>query len=267
MGKMLKLNSGIICYLFVFLFYFSISAQAQSDEKIHIKIISYNIKNAYGGSTLNKITEVIKNEDPDYVALQEVDSVTSRVNWLNEPKELGDLTNMHWRFAKGISFSGGSYGNSMLSKLPVLETVRIPLPGSEARVALCTNIDLSNGVDPDNATVTFISTHWMNGDAGSRLKSVYIINAYVDSIIEAGVVSKDWPFILLGDLNARKGSNPINEMNAHWETSDFNYNIDWLFFRPANRWEWINSKKIPDPQEKLSDHEAVVTEIELLGVN
>jgi len=144
------------------------------------------------------------------------------VNWLNEPKELGDLTNMHWRFAKGISFKGGSYGNSMLSKHPVLQTVRISLPGAEARVALCTNIDLSNGVDPDNATVTFISTHWMNGDPESRLKSAYIINAYVDSIIEAGVVSEDWPFILLGDLNARKGSNPINEMNNHWETSDFN---------------------------------------------
>jgi len=114
MGKMLKINSGFICYVLVFLLNFSISAQAQNDEKIHIKIMSYNIKNAYGGTTLKKISEVIKSEYPDYVALQEVDSVTSRVNWLNEPKELGDLTNMHWRFAKGISFSGGSYGNSML---------------------------------------------------------------------------------------------------------------------------------------------------------
>lgn len=241
--------------------------QSQKSTNISIKVMSYNIQNASSGTTLKPIVEVINNAEPDYVALQEVDSVTSRVNGLNEPLELGKQTNMHWDFAKGISLLGGSYGNSMLSKLPVLKTVKIPLPGAEARSALFTDIDLSNGADPDNATVTFITTHWMNGDSISRLESAVIINAYIDSIIKADIVSENWPFLLLGDLNARNGSKPINEMRDHWETSNFNYGIDWLFFRPASRWKWMSSKKISDPNEKLSDHEAVVSGLELLGVN
>lgn len=260
-------NSALVRCVFAFIMSFSIWAQAQNNTKIHITVMSYNIKNAYGGSTLEQIADVINDEDLDYVALQEVDSVTSRVNWLNEPRELGNLTNMYWDFAKGINFGGGSYGNSMLSKLPILKTVKVPLPGAEARSALLTDIDLSNGANPDNATVTFISTHWMNGDSQSQLESAIIINAYIDSIIKADIVSENWPFILLGDLNARNGSNPINEMKNHWKTSNFNYGIDWLFFRPANRWKWISSKKLPDPKKNLSDHEAVVSYLELSGVN
>jgi len=253
--------------IYAIILFLPVWGQSQESTKISIKVMSYNIKNAYGGATLKPIIEIINTLKPDYVALQEVDSVTSRVNWLNEPSELGNLTNMYWDFAKGISYAGGSYGNSMLSKLPILKTVKIPLPGAEARSALFTDIDLSNGSDPENATVTFISTHWMNGDPISRLESAIIINAYIDSIIKAGIVTENWPFLLMGDLNARNGSKPINEMKDHWETSNFNYGIDWLFFRPANRWKWISSKKLPDPNDNLSDHEAVVCDIELLDVN
>jgi endonuclease/exonuclease/phosphatase family metal-dependent hydrolase len=260
-------NFILIRCIYAIMLFLPVLGQSQESTKISIKVMSYNIKNAYGGATLKPITEIINTSEPDYVALQEVDSVTSRVNQLNEPRELGKLTNMYWDFARGISLGGGSYGNSMLSNLPVLKTVKIPLPGAEARSALFTDIDLSNGVDPDNATVTFISTHWMNGDSISRLESAVIINAYIDSIIKADIVSENWPFLLMGDLNARNGSKPINEMRNHWETSNFNYGIDWLFFRPANRWKWISSKKLPDPNEKLSDHEAVVSDIELLGTN
>jgi len=247
------INSVLIRCVFAFIMSFSIWAQAQNSAKIHIKVMSYNIKNAYGGSTLKQITEVINDEDLDYVALQEVDSLTSRVSCLNEPHELGNLTNKYWNFAKGINFGDGSYGNSMLSKLLILKTVKVPLLGAEARSALLTYIDLSNGANPDNATVTFISTHWMNGDSQSQLESAIIINAYIDSIIKAYIVSENWPFILLGYLNARNGSNPINEIKDHWKTFNFSYGIDWLFFRPANRWNWISSKKLPDPNKNLKD--------------
>jgi endonuclease/exonuclease/phosphatase family metal-dependent hydrolase len=152
----------------------------------------------------------------------------------------------------------------MLSKLPVIRTLKIPLPGAEARSALFTDIDLSNGMDAEKATVTFISTHWMNGDPIAQLQSAIIINYFIDSLITYGAVHENQPFLLLGDLNAAEDSAPIDKMKDHWKTSNFNYGIDWLFFRPANRWKWISSRKIPDPEEKLSDHEAVVSQLELL---
>ncbi len=242
---------------------------AQDEKSISINVMAYNIKNAYGGTTLDGIADVINEEDLDYVALQEVDSVNGRSSYNGERADeaaiFGELTGMNHEFARGIAFSGGAYGNAMLSELPFDNVVRIPLPGSEARVALFTDIDLSGGADPENATVTFISTHWMNGSSPDQLESAQIINKYIDDLIAGGTIDENWPIVLLGDLNAREGSPPINEMKAHWETGNFNYGIDWLFWRPADRWNWINSEKLPDPNNQLSDHEAVVSEMELLG--
>ena len=249
----------------------SISGIVAQDTTISINVMSYNIKNAWGGTTLEPIADVIVEQKLDYLALQEVDSVNSRSSYKEEAADetaiLAQLTEMHYEFARGISFLGGAYGNAMLSKLPFSNTIKILLPGAEARVALLTDIDLSEGSDPGNATITFICTHWMNGDAQAQLESAQIINEYIDELIEdnSNSVDEKWPFLLLGDLNAVNGSSPIEEMRAHWETGNFNYGIDWLFFRPAERWNWISSSKLSDPNKKLSDHDAVVSEIELLS--
>jgi endonuclease/exonuclease/phosphatase family metal-dependent hydrolase len=271
--SLMKIEDRMKLIITALLIFAMLSGTVAQDTTISIKVMAYNIKTAWGGTTLEPIADVIVKQKPDYVALQELDSVNSRSSYQDEAADeaaiLAQLTEMHYEFARGISFLGGAYGIAMLSKLPYSNTIKIPLPGEEARVALLTDIDLSEGSDPDKATITFISTHWMNGDAQAQLESAQIINAYIDDLIadNSNSVDENWPFILLGDLNAVKGSGPIDEMCAHWETGNFDYGIDWLFFRPAKRWNWIRSFKLSDPNDELSDHEAVVSEIELLGVH
>jgi len=80
-------------------------------------------------------------------------------------------------------------------------------------------------------------------------------------------VDENWPWLLLGDLNAGDVTEPINGMKSSWVTSDFNYGIDWLFYRPLTRWNWVDSRMIADADEALSDHEAVVSNVELINVN
>ena len=71
------------------------------------------------------------------VALQEVDSVTGRMNGRFIPEELGRMTGMHARFCRAIDYDGGGYGIGLLSRAEPLSVRRIPLPGrEEARVLL-----------------------------------------------------------------------------------------------------------------------------------
>ena len=81
--------------------------------------------------------EVIGRVAPDVVALQEVDSVTGRMNGRFIPEELGRMTGMHARFCRAIDYDGGGYGIGLLSRAEPLSVRRIPLPGrEEARVLL-----------------------------------------------------------------------------------------------------------------------------------
>ena len=86
---------------------------------------------------LGRIAEVIGRVAPDVVALQEVDSVTGRMNGRFIPEELGRMTGMHARFCRAIDYDGGGYGIGLLSRAEPLSVRRIPLPGrEEARVLL-----------------------------------------------------------------------------------------------------------------------------------
>ena len=92
-----------------------------------VKFMSYNIRNGRGADDvqdLGRIAEVIGRVAPDVVALQEVDSVTGRMNGRFIPEELGRMTGMHARFCRAIDYDP-------------LAVRRIPLPGrEEARVLL-----------------------------------------------------------------------------------------------------------------------------------
>ena len=63
-----------------------------------LRIMSYNIRIGIGmdqQTNLKRIAEVINKIQPDYVGLQEVDSVCERSGWINQYAELARLTGMY----------------------------------------------------------------------------------------------------------------------------------------------------------------------------
>ena len=67
-----------------------------------LRIMSYNIRIGIGmdqQTNLKRIAEVINKIQPDYVGLQEVDSVCERSGWINQYAELARLTGMYPIFA------------------------------------------------------------------------------------------------------------------------------------------------------------------------
>ena len=133
-------------YLFLFIVIcFLSSIQPLSAQKL--KVMSYNIYHAEkafdkGNSSLVPIAELIRKHKPDFVALQEVDSMTSRSGLVQKAHtadliaELSRLTGMYGYFGKAIDYEGGGYGLGILTRSPASpKIIRLPLPeGGEKRI-------------------------------------------------------------------------------------------------------------------------------------
>jgi len=235
-----------------------------------IKVMTYNI---YHGATmkndfdLNLIADVINSQNPDLVALQEVDLRTERAHKMDLVLELAKRTNMIPLFGKAMDYDGGEYGEGILSRYSFSMTKNHALPHTrdkEPRAALQAVIQL-----PSGHKISFIGTHLDHTHKDkNRIMQVRKINQIFKNL--------EHPAILAGDLNAEPGSRPIDILENHWQSSFQKATptypsdkpvkkLDYIMFHPDTAWR-IVSKKVID--EKIaSDHCPVVVELELLPAN
>lgn len=104
-----------------------------------LRVMCYNVKHCRGMDNVvdyDRVAKVIKNINPDVVALQELDSITIRSNKANTIEELGKRLDMHYIFGGAIDFEDGKYGVGILSKEKPLSHRLIALPGREENRAL-----------------------------------------------------------------------------------------------------------------------------------
>jgi endonuclease/exonuclease/phosphatase family metal-dependent hydrolase len=99
---------------------------------------------------MDAIIKTIKTEDPDLIALQEVDVNTARSGKINQAEIIARKLGMNFYFAKTIDHDGGDYGVTILSKYPISETKTHRLTtlagsGGEPRVIATARIQLQNG--------------------------------------------------------------------------------------------------------------------------
>ena len=153
-------------------------------ESNSLRVMSYNIHHGLGIDgklDLNRIARLINDWGPDLIALQEVDNMTSRSNFMNETDTLASRTNMYSVFGKNVEVYGGEYGNAVLSKYPIVHSENRKLPrdgNSEQRGILAVWIQLKY---KDDLTV-FISTHFDHREKeAERLKSVEKIKFWIAS--------------------------------------------------------------------------------------
>ena len=180
-------------YLFLCLFAMALSAHSQND----LKLMSYNIRNAKGMDNVRnvqRIVNVINNEAPDVVAVQELDSMTTRSNQTFVLAEVAERTQMHASYAPAIDFQGGKYGIGILSKDKPLDIQTYPLPGREEKRMLMV---------AEFKDYFFACTH-LSLTEEDRLTSL--------EIIKNSVKSNQKPFFLAGDLNDTPNSKFIQAL-------------------------------------------------------
>jgi len=237
-----------------------------NDTVIRFKILSYNLR--FGElASLEQLAQFIKEQNPDIVALQEVDCNTYREqapkqNNKDFATELGFRTGMIPAYGKTIPYKGGYYGIAILSKYPLAMVERIYLPktenGKEQRAVLVANIEYREG-----KYITFASTHLDYTNTEERQVQVKKLNEIL--------LSKPYPVIVAGDFNAKPEALEINQGMHDWLlASDLNptipanapkSTIDYIFCYPKQHWKKIEATTYNNIT--LSDHLPISASIEL----
>jgi endonuclease/exonuclease/phosphatase family metal-dependent hydrolase len=245
-------------------------AQQATVSETTVKVLSFNI--LHGATTkgdfdLDAIAKVINDNDPDFVALQEVDFRTERARDYDLVTELGWRSKMAPIFGKAMAFDGGEYGEGVLSKHTFISTRNVALPytqGNEPRAALEITTIL-----PSGDTIAFIGTHLDHlKDETDRVKQAKAIN-------EAFRANRI-PTLIAGDLNARPGSTPMNILESMWEATynkknpqptfpsdDPQVKIDYIMAYPKNTWKVLDRKVICDTI--ASDHCSYLVTLQLIN--
>lgn len=89
--------------------------------------MTYNIHYGIGTDDLyglDRIIAVIQDENPDVVALQEVDRKTSRSRFDDQPKIIAQALDMDFHYGKVSPVGSGEYGIATLSRFPISEGKR-----------------------------------------------------------------------------------------------------------------------------------------------
>ncbi len=225
-----------------------------SSDSCEFRFMTYNIRVGKGidqVKDLERIAAVIIREKPDVVALQEVDSVTSRTGGVDQIRELRRMTGMHGVFASALEFDGGKYGVGILSREEPLSFKRVPLPGrEEPRVLLI--VEFSDFVA--------MSTHFSLTEE-DRIASAEILNR------EAMLLDK--PLLVGGDFNSEPQSKPVrvlgkiftllsDDTQPTFPADQPKVCIDYVFAKRSEYYSFKILNQIVVPESIASDHRPVL---------
>lgn len=220
-----------------------------------LRILTYNVRNGKGMDSrrdLDRTAAVIRDLQPDVVALQEIDSVTLRSEGEDVAAVLAEKCGMNCAFSKAIDFDGGSYGIAILSREKPLSLRRTPLPGREERRTM---------IAAEFDDYVFVSTH-LSLTPEDRMASIGII------VRELKRYGK--PLFIAGDWNATPDSEFIAALGEHLQIlSDSTVPtypadrpsvcIDYVAAPVKQRVQIVRNSVICEPA--ASDHRPVMVEL------
>jgi endonuclease/exonuclease/phosphatase family metal-dependent hydrolase len=240
-----------------------VGVKETSDTAFQLRILCYNIHHANPPSKPNvidmeAIANVIRQNQPDLVALQEVDVRTERSGKdLHQAEELARMTGMKAYFAKAIDYGGGEYGVAILSKYPMDNMKNTPLPTAEGTKGEHRTLATAEISLPGGKKVLFAATHLdaQRGDTNRVLQ----INKIVEVLRNATL-----PVVIAGDFNAVPDTRTINTLDQHFTRTcvtncgftipekNPTRTIDFIAFKPSSGFKIVDHQVIEEPY--ASDH-------------
>jgi endonuclease/exonuclease/phosphatase family metal-dependent hydrolase len=232
------------------------------------RVMTFNIHHGRGldGQVdLERIAELIRRENADLVALQEVDKGVARTARRDLSAELAALTGLTAVFSNNFHFQGGEYGNAILTKFPVTQwhnhhyqMLRV----GEQRGLLQATLNIRG------REILLLNTHIdYRGDDAERWMNV----AEIESVIRQ---HPNHLIILCGDFNDTPGSRVHARLSETfsdvWEVAGAGPGFTFPADEPRKRIDFIwlshqsgaKALRAWVPQTDASDHLPVVAEFE-----
>jgi endonuclease/exonuclease/phosphatase family metal-dependent hydrolase len=253
--------------LFITLITVSVTFLASAPRRsINIRIMSFNIHHGEDmneESNLRGILKIIKEQKPDLVALQAVDSLTSDGKVRFQLRQLAIQTGMHYAYGVADKSEHGTQGVGILSVWPFEKTQTLTLPasaGADPKVLLCGLIRQSR-----NLTFRFCN---------SRLEYASVIDralqaAYVNRMLSESIQ----PVVLGMDMGARPNEQPYFSFVKKWHDAAKGSQLEtWNEGLPGDRLDYIfvllnNKVRVKDYKvirnyPQVSDHYPIVANVE-----
>ncbi|MNS35979.1 hypothetical protein D3C72_681550 [compost metagenome] len=238
-------------------------AFAKSYAQTKLKVITYSIK--YGEnpfenkSNIEDVGKFLYDMQADFVALQAVDSVTTRSGKVNQAQEFEQITSLYKVFSASQQIDNGKTGVLLLSKWPITSTRIIKLPDNKLgtpQTAIIADVKMEG-----NKSVTFICANLDDKYGANRENQLNAITKAANT---------DNPVILAGNLNIDPADLEFDSIKKKWQdtgnsayTYDFNgtqKRIDYILLSKKNTWNVVEYKVYP---QRYSDHFPVVTKLEV----
>jgi len=228
-----------------------------------VKVLSFNIHHANPPSRpnvidLDAIANVIKQQNPDIVSLQEVDVFTLRSGKsVHQANELARLTGMKAYFAKAIDYEGGEYGVAILSKLSMEGMKNFALPTAEGTNGEHRTLGTAIVTLQGGKKILFGFTH-LDAQRSSTNRLLQIKR--IAEILQP----EQLPVVIAGDFNATPQSEVINILDSSFTRTctsacgftipviNPNKTIDFIAYKPSVNFSVIEHKVIDE--KYASDH-------------
>ncbi|AHF93364.1 endonuclease [Opitutaceae bacterium TAV5] len=179
----------------------------------HLRVVTYNVhycKGTDGRFAPARIARVLRDLDPDIVALQELESGRLRSRHEDQLAWLAGELGLHFAFCPSIERGDERYGHAILAREPVVATHRIRLPDGgrpriEPRDALAARVSLAG------RELAVVGTH-LGLATPERV-------AQIDRLLAPdwlGGIGDGQPAIFLGDLNLAPGGALYRRLVSPW---------------------------------------------------
>ena len=157
-----------------------------------LKVMSINMNLGSTAANFPTMVNVIKAYNPDLLLLRQCDSKTTRASGIDRPQVIADELGLNL-FMKGRSYQSGQFGNAVLSKFPITETLGLDLTkgsGGEQRMLAMIKVEVEDGV-----FMYFAGTELETIADDRRPQAIDIIRATQDL---------EEPVILVGNFNEQE---------------------------------------------------------------
>ncbi|HOZ85893.1 MAG TPA: endonuclease/exonuclease/phosphatase family protein [Niabella sp.] len=250
------------------------SKKAQKGNQVmnSLKVMTYNVHHCNPPDKkavidVDAIAEVIKKENPDIVAVQEVDVNTKRSGKINQAVLLAEKAGYaSFYFGKAMDYDGGQYGLLILSKYPLSDTKTYLLPVAIGKKDEQRVLATATVLIPGNLSFRFGSTHLEAFNKLSRELQIIEINRIAGETM--------LPMIVAGDFNAFENSSVIKTLDEVFLRTCTNCAktfdeagergaIDFIAIKQKNNPFAVKSHTVIQ-NTSASDHMPVVVQLEII---
>ncbi len=187
---------------------------AVPQPRVQLRVVTYNVHHCRGLDgkfAPDRIVRVLRDLDPDIVALQELESGRTRSRHEDQLAAIAEELGLRACFCPAIEQDGERYGHAILAREDVVLKKRARLPAGgrmfpEPREALAVTVKV---LDQE---ILVVGTH-LGLAAAERA-------AQIDHLVTPdwlGGVPADQPAIFLGDLNLVPGGSLYRRLVAPWQ--------------------------------------------------